>query len=59
MLSDDAIKGAVVTSGKPAFIAGADLDWILSLAQADLPGEQRALNVYETVMKLQLLLQTY
>ncbi|MET0746514.1 MAG: 3-hydroxyacyl-CoA dehydrogenase NAD-binding domain-containing protein, partial [Microvirga sp.] len=57
VLSEDAIKGAVVTSGKPAFIAGADLDWILSLAQADLPGEQRALNVYETVMTLQLLLR--
>ena len=57
VLSDDAIKGAVVTSGKPAFIAGADLDWILSLAQADLPGQQRARNVFETVMTLQRLLR--
>ena len=53
VLSDDTIKGAVVTSAKPAFIAGADLDWILSLAQADLPANQRAINVYNTVLNLQ------
>jgi 3-hydroxyacyl-CoA dehydrogenase/enoyl-CoA hydratase/3-hydroxybutyryl-CoA epimerase len=46
-----------VTSGKPAFIAGADLDWILGLAQADLPGKERARNVYDTAMKLQLILR--
>lgn len=57
VLTDPAIRGAVVTSGKPAFIAGADLDWILSLAQADLPGKERARNVYATAMKLQLLLR--
>jgi 3-hydroxyacyl-CoA dehydrogenase/enoyl-CoA hydratase/3-hydroxybutyryl-CoA epimerase len=57
VLSDHAIKGAVVTSGKPSFVAGADLDWILALAQADLPAQQRVLNVYNTALKLQLLLR--
>ncbi|CAN7707929.1 3-hydroxyacyl-CoA dehydrogenase NAD-binding domain-containing protein [Aminobacter sp. LjRoot7] len=57
VIADETIKGAVVTSGKPSFIAGADLDWILSLAEADLPGEQRAINVYETVMKLQRIMR--
>jgi 3-hydroxyacyl-CoA dehydrogenase/enoyl-CoA hydratase/3-hydroxybutyryl-CoA epimerase len=28
VLSDDAIKGAVITSGKPAFLAGADLNML-------------------------------
>jgi 3-hydroxyacyl-CoA dehydrogenase / enoyl-CoA hydratase / 3-hydroxybutyryl-CoA epimerase len=30
-LSDPEIKGVVLTSGKPAFIAGADLDWLEGL----------------------------
>ena len=30
-LSDPEIKGIVLTSGKPAFIAGADLDWLEGL----------------------------
>jgi 3-hydroxyacyl-CoA dehydrogenase / enoyl-CoA hydratase / 3-hydroxybutyryl-CoA epimerase len=30
-LSDPETKGVVVTSGKPAFIAGADLDWLEAL----------------------------
>jgi len=53
VLAEVNIKGAVVTSAKPTFIAGADLDWVLALADADLPPNQRAINVYETVMRLQ------
>src|SRR5215469_17205660 len=30
-LSDPETKGVVITSGKPAFIAGADLDWLEAL----------------------------
>src|SRR6516165_9155890 len=30
-VSDPEIKGVVLTSGKPAFIAGADLDWLEEL----------------------------
>src|SRR5215467_12569764 len=30
-LSDPDTKGVVITSGKPAFIAGADLDWLEGL----------------------------
>lgn len=30
---DDAVKGAVITSGKPAFLAGADLGMIASMAR--------------------------
>jgi 3-hydroxyacyl-CoA dehydrogenase/enoyl-CoA hydratase/3-hydroxybutyryl-CoA epimerase len=31
VLSDSETKGVVITSGKPAFIAGADLDWLEAL----------------------------
>ena len=34
MASDGAIRGAVITSGKPTFMAGADLNHILTLAGA-------------------------
>lgn len=57
VLSDDAVKGAVVTSGKTGFIAGADLDWLLALAEADQPEPERARNVYAEAMKLQHLLR--
>lgn len=53
VINDPAIKGAVVTSAKPSFIAGIDLDWILSLAEADLPREQRSLDLYRAGMAMQ------
>lgn len=34
-LADDAVKGVVITSGKPAFLAGADLNMLGSRAGAD------------------------
>src|SRR5215472_16252128 len=37
-LSDPDTKGVVVTSGKPAFIAGADLDWLETML-ASTPSE--------------------
>ncbi len=58
VLDDDAIRGAVVTSGKANFIAGADLDWLLALAEADLPEKERARNVYAMTMTLQRLLRS-
>src|SRR5215472_10883531 len=39
-LSDPETKGVVITSGKPAFIAGADLDWLEAML-AGTPGEAR------------------
>jgi 3-hydroxyacyl-CoA dehydrogenase/enoyl-CoA hydratase/3-hydroxybutyryl-CoA epimerase len=38
VLADPATKGVVITSGKPAFIAGADLDWLEAML-AGAPGE--------------------
>ncbi|MFT4623268.1 MAG: 3-hydroxyacyl-CoA dehydrogenase/enoyl-CoA hydratase/3-hydroxybutyryl-CoA epimerase [Myxococcota bacterium] len=35
--SDDAIRGAVVASGKSTFLAGADLKWLSQLAFGDRP----------------------
>ena len=55
VLADPAVKGAIVTSGKPSFIAGADLDGILSLAQSDKPTQERARLVYALVMTLNAL----
>lgn len=40
VLADDAVKGAVITSGKPAFLAGADLNMLGSQAGADQTPEQ-------------------
>ena len=34
--SDDAVKGAVICSGKPAFMAGADLKFFLASMEADV-----------------------
>lgn len=39
-LGDDAVKGVVITSGKPAFLAGADLNMLGSRAGADQTPEQ-------------------
>jgi len=36
-LKDDKVKGIIVTSGKDSFIAGADLEMILSLDTSDAP----------------------
>ncbi|WP_173933928.1 3-hydroxyacyl-CoA dehydrogenase NAD-binding domain-containing protein [Chelativorans sp. Marseille-P2723] len=52
VLSDLTIKGAVLTSGKPSFIAGADLDWLLALAEAEGSDLVRAATVYDAVMEL-------
>jgi 3-hydroxyacyl-CoA dehydrogenase/enoyl-CoA hydratase/3-hydroxybutyryl-CoA epimerase len=38
VLADIETKGVVITSGKPAFIAGADLDWLEAML-AGTPGE--------------------
>jgi 3-hydroxyacyl-CoA dehydrogenase / enoyl-CoA hydratase / 3-hydroxybutyryl-CoA epimerase len=35
VLSDPGIKGVVITSGKPAYIAGADLEWLETLLAGD------------------------
>ena len=40
VLADDAIKGAVITSGKPAFLAGADLNMLGDRAGADMTPEE-------------------
>jgi 3-hydroxyacyl-CoA dehydrogenase/enoyl-CoA hydratase/3-hydroxybutyryl-CoA epimerase len=52
VLTDPAIKGAVVTSAKPAFIAGADLDELEQLAATEGPRDARARQVYDAVMVL-------
>lgn len=43
--ADDAVKGAIITSGKPDFLAGADLDALLRLRKAE--------EVYPRVRDLQ------
>jgi len=43
-LSDAETKGVVITSGKPAFIAGADLDWLEAL-MAGTSGETAAARI--------------
>lgn len=40
VLADDAVKGAVITSGKPAFLAGADLNMLGSQAGSKQTPEQ-------------------
>lgn len=57
VLSSPDIKGAVVTSAKPGFMAGADLDWLLELAESEGTEQERALAVYEAVMVLQEVLR--
>ncbi|RJF98566.1 3-hydroxyacyl-CoA dehydrogenase NAD-binding domain-containing protein [Noviherbaspirillum saxi] len=42
--SDDAVKGILMTSAKPDFIAGGDLEWLLSANEAD--------ELFERVMRL-------
>jgi 3-hydroxyacyl-CoA dehydrogenase/enoyl-CoA hydratase/3-hydroxybutyryl-CoA epimerase len=58
-LADAAVKGVIVTSGKPAFIAGADL----SMMEADTAGsaglskEQALKKLYDGMMRLNLMMR--
>lgn len=52
VLAKPQVRGAVLASGKPSFIAGADLIWLLDIAEGEGTPEQRAVNVYETVMRV-------
>src|ERR1700751_2301712 len=52
VLADSNTKGVVITSGKPAFIAGADLDWLEAML-AGTPGEtegERVRNLFDRFM---------
>src|SRR5215469_15447671 len=51
-LSDSETKGVVVTSGKPAFIAGADLDWLEALMASSETEEVRIRTLFDRVMDL-------
>jgi 3-hydroxyacyl-CoA dehydrogenase / enoyl-CoA hydratase / 3-hydroxybutyryl-CoA epimerase len=51
-LADSDTKGVVITSGKPAFIAGADLEWLEAML-AGTPGEtegERVRNLFDRFM---------
>lgn len=50
VLADPAIRGAIITSTKRAFIAGADYAWLGTLAAGSTPSE-----LLETVMRVQSL----
>jgi len=51
-LSDPETKGVVITSGKPAFIAGADLDWLEAMlaGTAGETKEARIRSLFDTFM---------
>lgn len=56
VLQDDAVKGVLMTSAKPDFIAGGDLEWLLNTGQAAVLLERvtalhRALRKLETCGK--------
>jgi len=53
VLADEAIKGAVITSGKPAFLAGADLNMLGSSAGA----EQTPEEAFESAFRLNKILR--
>lgn len=53
VLADDAVKGAVITSGKPAFLAGADLNMLGGQAGA----EQTPQQAFESAFGLNKLLR--
>lgn len=40
VLKDEAISGAIITSGKEAFVAGADLMWLVNIFDAKLPAAE-------------------
>jgi len=46
VLSDAAIKGAVITSGKPAFLAGADLNMLASSGDKPMTIEEEFANAF-------------
>jgi 3-hydroxyacyl-CoA dehydrogenase/enoyl-CoA hydratase/3-hydroxybutyryl-CoA epimerase len=56
-IGDPAVKGAIVTSGKPSFIAGADLPWLEQLTQRGPDETERAhaKRLYDNLMRSQLL----
>jgi 3-hydroxyacyl-CoA dehydrogenase/enoyl-CoA hydratase/3-hydroxybutyryl-CoA epimerase len=56
-IDDPAVKGVIVTSGKPAFIAGADLPWLEQLTQrrAGETYAAHAKRLYGNLMRSQLL----
>lgn len=54
VLTDDAIKGAVITSGKPAFMAGADLNMLGASAGG---GEQSLEEQFEASFNLNRILR--
>jgi len=60
IMSDDAIKGAVLTSGKNAFCAGADLSMMGSQAGGSGEGskEDRVKAMYEGNLKFNMLLRS-
>src|SRR5215469_11131235 len=53
-LSDPETKGVVITSGKPAFIAGADLDWLEAMlaGAAGESKEARVRGLFDTFMNV-------
>ncbi|WP_331327202.1 enoyl-CoA hydratase-related protein [Methylobacterium fujisawaense] len=55
VLADPAIRGAVLTSAKPSFIAGADLAWIESLTVHDpaVPRDDRIADLLKEGRRLQ------
>lgn len=55
-LADDAIRSAVVASGKASFIVGADLDWLERLAEGATDGSgASARALYAEIMEIQTL----
>jgi 3-hydroxyacyl-CoA dehydrogenase/enoyl-CoA hydratase/3-hydroxybutyryl-CoA epimerase len=58
IVGDPTVKGAIITSGKPAFIAGADLTWLAGLkAAANGTPEQRARALFDSFMAVQTILR--
>jgi len=51
-LSDPETKGVVIASGKPAFIAGADLEWLEALMASGEPEEARMRDLYDRFIDL-------
>ena len=51
-LSDSETEGVVVTSGKPAFIAGADLEWLEALMASGETEDVRIRSLFDRFMDL-------
>src|SRR6516165_1269954 len=59
-LSDPETKGVVLTSGKPAFIAGADLDWLEALlAGASSETEETWIRNFDLFMRIHRLFRQF